>query len=319
MLTYLLLLLGFALLIKGADLLVIRASAIGKRMHLSDIVIGLTIVSFGTSLPELLVNIMASFSGSSELAIGNVLGSNVANILLILGAAAIVRPLPIMRNTYFVEIPFSLTATLLVAIFANYHLFEESGNLFISRIDGGLLLLFFSVFMTYIYYVSKQKSALPSVEEVQHKALGESLLYIFIGTIGLYIGGKWVVEGAVTIASELGMSQTFIGLTVVAIGTSLPELATSMIAASKGNTNIAVGNAVGSNIFNVLWILGLSAVIKPLQYFSISNFDIVIIILASTMLMMAVVIGRRPVISRWEGIWFLLTYTAYMIFLVTRG
>ncbi len=299
--------------------MVIGASAIGKRMHLSDIIIGLTIVSFGTSLPELLVNIMASFGGSSELAIGNVLGSNVANILLILGAAAIIRPLPIMRNTYIVEIPFSLTATLLVALFANYHLFEDSTNLFISRIDGGLLLLFFSIFMAYIYYVSKQHSTPPPVEEAKPTNLAKSMLYILAGIVGLYIGGKWVVDGAVVIAADLGMSQTFIGLTVVAIGTSLPELATSMLAASKGNTNIAVGNAVGSNIFNVLWILGLSAVIKPLQYFAISNFDIVIIILASTMLMMAVVIGRKPVISRWEGIWFLLTYSAYMIFLVNRG
>jgi len=302
--------------------LVQGASSIGKKFKLSPLIIGLTIVSFGTSLPELLVNIMASFGGSAELAIGNVFGSNVANVLLILGTTAIICPLPITRNTYFSEIPFSLVATLLVGFLANasietFGLAEE--GLLLSSFDGYVLLFFFTLFLGYVYIVSKQNQELVDDALVKEQTWVKSIGYIIIGIIGLFFGGQWVVDGAIEIAVIFGLSETFIGLTVVAIGTSLPELVTSIIAALKKNTDIAVGNAIGSNIFNLLWILGLSAVIKPLPFEVASNMDVFMIIIASTFLIMAVVIGRKPVISRWEGAWFVLAYMVYIVFLIQRG
>lgn len=304
-------------------MLVEGASSIGKRLGWPPIIIGLTIVSFGTSLPELLVNIVASFSGSSELAIGNVLGSNVANILLILGISAMITPLPINKNTYFSEVPFSLIATLLVGFLANVTLFNQvapNAPQFISRYDGFILLFFFAMFLGYVYVVSRQnKEEIQQGGEIRMMATGMSVIYILLGIVGLYFGGQWVVEGAIKIAVNLGMSESLVGLTIVAIGTSLPELVTSIMAATKSNTDIAVGNAVGSNIFNLLWILGISAVIKPLEFQVVSNSDIFMIIIASTMLILAVIIGKRTVISRWEGLWFFLAYIGYMVFLFQRG
>lgn len=320
---YLYFVIGFFILIKGADLLVDGASSIGKKLNLPNIIIGLTIVSFGTSLPELLVNLMASFSGSSQLAIGNVLGSNVANILLILGITAIIKPLPLTKSTYFSEIPFSLIATLLVGFLANATIFGEanpSDGLLISRYDGFVLLFFFFMFLAYVYVVAREnKEEINETEDIIVMSTGKSVIYIVLGMVGLYYGGQWVVDGAIHLATVFGMSQSFIGLTIVAIGTSLPELVTSIIAVRKNNTDIAVGNAVGSNIFNLLWILGLSATIKPLAFEVVSNSDIFMIIIASTMLILAVIIGKRTVISRWEGFWFFLAYVAYMVFLVMRG
>lgn len=319
---YVLFVVGFVVLIKGADLLVDGASSIGKRLKMPAIVIGLTIVSFGTSLPELLVNIFASFSGSSELAIGNVLGSNVANILLILGVSALITPLPINKNTYFSEVPFSLIATLLVGFLANVTLFNQvapNAPQYISRYDGLILLFFFVMFLGYVYVVSKQNKEELQEGDIRMISTGMSVIYILIGMVGLYFGGNWVVEGAISMATSFGMSESLVGLTIVALGTSLPELATSIMAALKKNTDIAVGNAVGSNIFNLLWILGISAVIKPLEFQVVSNDDIFMIIIASTMLILAVIIGKRTVISRWEGLWFVLAYIGYMIFLFNRG
>ncbi|MCB0494643.1 MAG: calcium/sodium antiporter [Cyclobacteriaceae bacterium] len=319
---YVLFVVGFVILIKGADMLVEGASSIGKRLGWPPIVIGLTIVSFGTSLPELLVNIFASFSGSSELAIGNVLGSNIANILLILGISAMIKPLPITRNTYFSEIPFSLIATLLVGFLANVTLFNQvapNAPQYISRYDGFILLFFFAMFLGYVYVVSKQNKDDIQATDIRMMSTGMSVIYIALGSVGLYFGGNWVVGGSIKIATYFGMSESLVGLTIVAIGTSLPELVTSIIATMKNDTDIAVGNAVGSNIFNLLWILGISAVIKPLEFQVVSNSDIFMIIIASTMLILAVIIGKRTAISRWEGLWFFLAYVAYMIFLFKRG
>ena len=320
---YVLFILGFVILIKGADLLVDGASSIGKKFKLSSLIIGLTIVSFGTSLPELLVNIVASFSGSAELAIGNVFGSNVANVLLILGVSAMICPLPITRNTYFSEIPFSLIATLLVGFLANASIelmgSNSNGMLHLSSFDGYVLLFFFALFLGYVYIISKQDSNIIDSGDIKEHTWNRSISYIIIGIAGLYFGGQWVVDGAIVLAKRFELSETFIGLTVVAIGTSLPELVTSIMAALKKNTDIAVGNAIGSNIFNLLWILGLSAVIKPLPFEVASNIDIFMIIIASTFLIMAVIIGRKPVISRWEGLWFVLAYIVYIVFLINRG
>ena len=319
---YVFFVIGFIILIKGADLLVDGASSIGKRLNLPSIVIGLTIVSFGTSLPELLVNLVASFGGNSELAIGNVLGSNVANILLILGITAMIKPLPLNKNTYFSEIPFSLIATLLVGFLANATVFNEAdpaAGLLLSRYDGFVLLFFFVMFLGYVYVVAKQNKEDIGETNITVMSTRKSVIQILIGMVGLFFGGQWVVEGAIDLAGIFGMSESFIGLTVVAIGTSLPELVTSIIAVRRNNIDIAVGNAIGSNIFNLLWILGISATIKPLSFGVVSNSDIFMIIIASTMLIMSVIIGKRAVISRWEGLWFFLAYIAYMVFLVLRG
>jgi len=319
MLVYILFIIGFALLIKGADLLVEGATSIGKKLNISSLVIGLTIVSFGTSLPELLVNLIASFNGSPNIGVGNVLGSNVANILLILGISALINPLPITKNTYFIEVPFSLTATLLVGFLANASLFGKGVDFVISQYDGFILLFFFVLFMGYVYIVSKQRKSEFSDQEFVEMSMTKSIGLIALGIVGLYFGGQWVVDGAVEVATVFGMSETFIGLTVIAIGTSLPELVTSCVAAFKKDTDIAVGNVVGSNIFNLLWILGLSASLKPIPYDVISNSDIFMIIASSTALILAVVIGKRPVISRWEGFFFLVAYVWYITFLIERG
>lgn len=319
MLTYILFIVGFVFLIKGADLLVDGATSIGKKFNVSSIIIGLTIVSFGTSLPELLVNLIASYKNTPDIGVGNVLGSNVANILLILGISALINPLPITKNTYFIEVPFSLTATLLVGFLANASLFNKTDDLAISRADGFVLLFFFFLFMGYVYIVSKQKKSEFNDEEFKEMAMSKSVGLIVLGMVGLYFGGQWVVDGAVKMARVFNMSETFIGLTIIAVGTSLPELVTSAVAAFKKDTDIAVGNVVGSNIFNLLWILGLSATIKSIPYDSISNSDIFMIIASSTALILAVVIGKRPVISRWEGFFFLIAYVWYIIFLIERG
>ncbi|MCC9167187.1 calcium/sodium antiporter [Pontibacter harenae] len=320
MLVYILFIIGFFFLIKGADMLVDGASSIAKRYGLSDMVVGLTIVSFGTSLPELIINILSSAQGQSELAIGNVFGSNVANLLLILGIASLICPLPIKRNTILTEIPFSLIATLLVGFLANTTLFGEREGLYISRSDGAILLFFFVMFMAYIYNITKtNKDEIKDDDDTPVMPMGKALLFIAIGMVGLFLGGNWIVEGAVAIAQSFGMSESFIGLTVVAIGTSLPELVTSAMAAYRRNIDIAVGNVVGSNIFNLLWILGISAVINPLPFDVLSNPDISMMILASTLLILTLPIGKKNAIDRWNGILFLLLYVGYIVFLVYRG
>lgn len=318
---YLLLLIGFALLIKGADWLVKGATAIASRFGVSDLIIGLTIVSMGTSLPELIISVIASAEGSSGLAIGNVLGSNIANILLILGVTAIICDLPVHRNTILSELPFSLAAALLVGFLANASLGYETGqDLMISRLDGVAILFFFFLFMVYILVIARedQRNRTDEIPEV-HPPLASNLLLIAAGIASLFFGGKWVVDGAVYIAGIFGMSETFIGLTVVALGTSLPELVTSVMAALKKNTDIAVGNAIGSNIFNLLWILGISAVIRPLPFNVASNVDILVVIASTCLIFLALIMGRRLTIKRVEGIAFLLAYLAYLVFVVIRG
>lgn len=320
MLLYFLFIVGFVFLIKGADILVSGSSAIAKRYGLSDMVVGLTIVSFGTSLPELIINIMSSLQGQTELAIGNVFGSNVANLLLILGITALICPLPIKRNTILTEIPFSLIATLLVGFLANAALIDNRQELYISRTDGGILLFFFVLFMAYIYNIARtNKDEVIPDEETEDMSLNKAIIYIILGVIGLFLGGKWVVEGAVYTAQSLGLSESFIGLTVVAIGTSLPELVTSAMAAYRRNIDIAVGNVVGSNIFNLLWILGISALISPLPFDVVSNYDIAMMIVASTLLIITMPIGKKNTIDRWNGVMFLLVYIGYIVFLVQRG
>ncbi len=317
MITYSLFFIGFVALIKGADWLVAGASSLAARLGVSALVIGLTIVAFGTSAPELIVNLLASYNGNTDIAIGNILGSNIANILLILGISAIIYPLSVSRGTAWREIPFALLAVIVIGLMANDVLFDGSSVSAITRIDGLLLIAFFSIFLYYIFNLAKGGNADEEAPEVY--SYPKSIGLILAGLTGLVIGGKWIVDGAVTFASSLGVSEALIGLTVVAVGTSLPELATSAVAAYRHNVDIAVGNIIGSNIFNIFWILGISAIISPLPFAEALQTDLLITILVTIALFLALFVGKRHVIERWQGVLFVVTYVVYIIYLITRG
>lgn len=308
---------GIALVIFSATWLVDGASSLAKRYGIPDLVIGLTIVAFGTSAPELTVNIFSALEGSTAIAIGNVLGSNIANIFLIAGLAAIITPLVIQKNTTWKEIPLSLLAAVVLGILANDQLIDNNpvGN-FISRIDGLILLCFFIIFMVYTIEISRNQEA--TEEEIILIPIWKSVLFIAVGLLGLYFGGKFLVEGAISLAGQLGMSEKLIGLTIVAVGTSTPELATSIIAAYKKKADIAIGNIVGSNIFNIFFILGITSLIQPLPFEASMNFDIAVTILASFLLFLTtIVLGRRKVVKA-EGIIFLLIYVGFIVYSVYR-
>ena len=321
MLVYILFVVGFVLLIKGADWLVSGSASVAKKYNISDLVIGLTIVSMGTSMPELIVNILASTSGASEIAIGNVVGSNIANILLILGVAAFIYPLAIKESTVMSQIPFSIIAILLVAFAANAPIFNPDYSLMISRLDGVVFILFFALFMVYIIKLARVGRA-DMIEEAPDKVLpmGKSILFVLLGMVGLFLGGKWVVDGAIKIAEQFGLSQNLIGLTIVAIGTSLPELVTPAMAAYRKNTDIAVANVIGSNIFNLLWVLGISAMISPMKYDPVVNTDIIVLLVATCLIIFSLMTGRaKNQIGKPTGIFFLACYIAYAAFLIYRG
>jgi len=319
-LPWLLLLAGLVLLVKGADFLVSGASAIARRLDISDLVIGLTVVAFGTSTPELFVNITASLQGNTGIAIGNVLGSNIANILLILGVSALIFPLAVSRGTVWREIPFSLLAALALGILANDHLLDGLAASDISRSDGLVFLLFFAIFLYYSASIARSGSSPDTgATAPEAKSIPTAILLVLGGLAGLALGGKWIVDGAVHLAETLGMSEALVGLTIVAVGTSLPELATSAMAAYRRNVDIAVGNVVGSCIFNIFFVLGISAVVKPLAFQSAGNLDIGMVILASLILFLAMFTGRRRSLDRWEGGLLLVVYAAYLAFLVYRG
>lgn len=315
MLTYILFIIGFALLIKGADLLVDGASSIAKKLKISAIVIGLTIVAFGTSMPELIVNIFASAKGNTDIAIGNILGSNIANILLILGISAIIYPLATKRNTVWKEIPLSLLAAVILGVMANDMLIDGAGFSGLTKIDGIVFIAFFVIFLYYTFGISKISGEADDANIKQHGYL-KSSLYIIGGLLALIIGGKWIVDGAVKIAELFNVSQSLIGLTIVAVGTSLPELATSAIAAYKKQTDIAIGNVVGSNIFNIFWILGVSSLIRPLPFNANSTIDILMTIFASIILFVIMFVGKKHTVERWQGALMITIYIGYITFLV---
>jgi len=315
MLTYILFIVGFMLLIKGADLLVDGASSIAKKLKISAIVIGLTIVAFGTSMPELIVNIFASVGGNTDIAIGNILGSNIANILLILGISAIIYPLATKKNTVWKEIPLSLLAAILLGVMANDMLIDGAGFSGLTRIDGIILIAFFIIFLYYTFGIAKVSGEASDTGIKQFGYL-KSAVYIICGLAGLAIGGKWIVDGAVKIAELFNVSQSLIGLTIVAVGTSLPELATSAIAAYKKQTDIAIGNVVGSNIFNIFWILGVSSIIRPLPFNANSAVDILMTVFASLILFVIMFIGKKHTVERWQGALMVMIYIGYVGFLI---
>ncbi|UCF82706.1 MAG: calcium/sodium antiporter [Desulfobacteraceae bacterium] len=306
-------------MIKGADFLVDGASSIARRLDVSDLVIGLTVVAFGTSTPELFVNIIASIKGNTDIAIGNVFGSNISNVLLILGVSAIIYPLSVTKGTVWKEIPLSLLAALLLGILANDHLIDKRDLSALTRIDGLVFLSFFIIFLYYSFSIAKRIEGMEDHVPAKQYGFAKSVLLVFSGLIGLSVGGKWIVDGAVHLATSFGMSESLVGLTIVAVGTSLPELATSAMAAHKRNVEIAVGNVVGSNIFNVFFVLGISSVVKPLPFQTKNNIDVGMVILASILLFLSMFTGRKRSLDRWEGIIFLALYAGYIVFLITQG
>ena len=318
-LAYVLFGIGFVFLIKGADFLVDGASSIARRTNVSDLVIGLTVVAFGTSTPELFVNIVASLKGNADIAIGNILGSNIANIFLILGVSSLIYPLSVGKGTVWKEIPLSLMAAMLLGVMANDRWIDKATVSGLTRIDGLVFIAFFIIFLYYSFSIAKRVEGMEEHMPSKEHGWRKSFLLVVIGLAGLSLGGKWIVDGAVHMALSLGMSESLVGLTIVAVGTSLPELATSAMAAYRKNVEIAVGNVVGSNIFNIFFVLGISSTIKPLPFHSKSNTDISVVILASILLFISMFTGKKRRMDRWEGALFVLFYMIYIVFLIRQG
>jgi len=320
MLTYILFIIGFFILIKGATFLVDGAASIAKRFKISNIVIGLTIVALGTSTPEFIINIFASVQGNTEIAIGNILGSTIANILLILGISSIIYPLATRSNTVWKEIPLSLLAAILLGVLVNDVRIDNGVFAGLTRIDGIVLLSFFIIFIYYTFGISKiDEQDTVEADDVKELSYLKSAIYIVSGLLGLMLGGKWIVDGAVKIAELFHVSQSLIGLTIVAIGTSLPELATSAMAAYKKQSDIAIGNVVGSNIFNIFWVLGFSALIRPLPFSVNNDLDILVTIVSSALLFFIMFVGKKHTIEKWQGILMVAMYVAYIIYLIIKG
>lgn len=315
--TILFLIIGLAILILGAEGLVRGAASIAKKAGISPLIIGLTVVAFGTSAPELIVNLIAATKGSADIAIGNIIGSNIANILLILGIATIIYPLSVKNSTVWKEIPFALLAVVLVYTMGNDALFDNSNFNAITRTDGFSLIAIFAIFMFYIFGIAKKDKE--QQEGVKTYSWPISATLTIAGLALLFWGGQLLVNNAIILARLAGLSEALIGLTIVAIGTSLPELATSVTAAIHRHDDIAVGNIVGSNIFNVFWILGLTGTILQLPFSPAVNFDVLISVIATLLLFVFMFIGTRQKLNRWQGILFVLMYVVYLGYLINRG
>ena len=310
----LLVILGFVGLIYGANWLVDGASSLAKKNNISDLVIGLTIVAFGTSAPELVVNSVASADGFSDIVLGNIIGSNNFNLFIILGIASLVFPIAVQNSTAKGEIPISLLIALVVLAFANDFFLGE--NTFISRTDAVILLLLFGGFLYYIF--TQLKSERPEEIDVAAHSNIKIFILILVGFIGLVFGGKLVVDNAVTIATELGVSQKIIALTIIAAGTSLPELVTSLVAALKKNSDIAIGNVIGSNIFNLLLVLPISSLINPIHYNANFNQDLWILAGGTVFVILAILTGKTRSINRLQGFILLSSYLGYTVYLVAK-
>ncbi len=321
---YVYLIVGLALILFGASWLTDGASALARRWGVSDLVIGLTIVAFGTSAPELVISIVSALNGNSGIAIGNVVGSNIFNILMITGCTALVMPLGVGRSTLSKEIPLVILSSLVLWFCSADMLIDGASENVVSRADGLVLLAFFLIFMRYTFSIARDKpaDAVPKSATVRPMKAGISVLYVVAGLAGLVFGGQGFVKGASGIASSLGVSDAVIGLTIVAAGTSLPELATSIVAAIKKNPGIAIGNVVGSSIFNAFFIMGAAATISPMKVEGISTIDYAVLIGASLLLyIFGQAFGQRT-IRRWEGAVMAICFVLYTVWLVvsaTRG
>ena len=313
-----LIVLGLAVLIIGAEGLVRGSASIARRLNVSNLVIGLTVVAFGTSAPELIVNILAVLSGSADISIGNIVGSNIFNILLVLGVASIIFPLTVKSSTVWNEIPFALLAMILLFVLGNDSLLDGADFNAITRTDGISLIAIFAIFLFYMVRLAKTDTSENS-ESIRMYSWSVSVVFTIAGLAGLFFGGKILVENAITLARMAGLSELFIGLTIVAIGTSLPELATSIVAAIHKHPDIAVGNIVGSNIFNVFWVLGLTGIFLQLPFNPGTNIDILVAIGATCLLFLFMFSGINKKLDRWEGAVFIIMFLLYMFYLIKRG
>ncbi len=313
-----LLILGFALLVISANWLVDGSSTLARRLSIPDIIIGLTVVAFGTSAPELVVSLMSALNGEAALCFTNVLGSNMINIYIILGISAMIYPLTCARNTLKYEIPISMYAAIIVILLSAECLFhsDNSSTIAIDRIDGCILLLLFCAFLAYTIFQGRKNNTPKESDHTPPKALWKSIALILIGLIGLIVGGKLIVDNAILIAISFHVPTEIIGVTIVAFGTSLPELATSAVAAWKKNADIAIGNVIGSNIFNIFMIVGISSVISPLTVYNNLLIDSLMAMAASAILLVFIASNKRKRITRWHGITLVLVYVGYLIWLI---
>lgn len=313
-LSVVLIIIGFVLLIVGADILVDGSSGIAKKFHIPEIIIGLTIVSIGTSMPELFVSITSALDGYSDMAIGNIIGSNLCNLLLILGLSATIKPVVFKKETRLYEIPMCLLVTIVLMYFCN----SQGG---ISRLEAVILLVLFCAFIGYTIYMGRKESKKEIVEiqtEEKKNSILKNIVFVLLGIFSLKFGGDLVVDNAVNVARYFNWSEKLISLTILAVGTSLPELVTSVTAAVKGNSDIAIGNIIGSNIFNILLIIGVSAFITPITYNFSYNFDFSVLIASSIILAIFPFIPPKDKMSRFNGIVYLFIYVAYLTILFVK-
>jgi cation:H+ antiporter len=319
MIEYFLLIIGLFLLLKSADYLVDGSTALAQKFRVSPLIIGLTIVAFGTSLPELVVNIFSAITGNSQIAFGNILGSNIANTLLILGVMVILATIQITSSTVWKEIPFALLGVTVLLLFSLRQPLENGLGGFLTFTDGAILLLFFAIYIYYVFEMAK-KDRVSIKSDIQKSSMSTTRITVSIlgGLVGLYFGGNWTVDGAVSIARNFGLSEYLISATIIAIGTSLPELITSVVAALKKNIDIAVGNIIGSNVFNIFWILGLTAVINPLQFSQAVQLDLFFLLFV-TVLLFPFILGSKHKLEKWQGFVFLALYVCYIAWVIMRG
>lgn len=316
---YILLIVGFLLLIKGADIFVDGASSIAKKLGIPPVIVGLTIVSIGTSAPELAVSIISSLQGSNEIAIGNVIGSNLFNTLMVLGVTTIVLPLIIKKDTMKVDFMINILVTFLLFILTFGKIFNNDN--IISRIDGLILAAICVIYMIFLIIKSKKTNISKISEDEKNIRMAKKIIAVVLGAVGIVLGGKLVVDSATNIAYSLGMSEKLVGLTIVAMGTSLPELVTSVVAATKGENDIALGNVLGSNIFNILLILGVSSAIKPIPVAQNLIVDFVFLLCVSIFIFALIIFskGKEKKLTRIEGIVLVVLYIGYIIYIINRN
>lgn len=314
---YILILIGFLLLIKGADVFVSGSSSIAKKLNVPSLIIGLTIVAFGTSAPEAAVSITAALKGNNDMAIANVVGSNIFNLLAVIGVASMIKPIKVQKSTILKEFPFLILGTVVLLILAHDTKFQDYSINSLTRADGLMFLALFSIFMYYLIEMAiTSKEEMELDESTDIMPMGKSIIFSVLGVIGIIIGSQIVVDAASGIAISWGMSQNLVGLTIVSIGTSLPEFVTSVVAAKKGESDIAIGNVVGSNIFNIFFVLGISSTIHQIQVQPIVFVDMLVMILITIILYILATTKRT--INKGEGLFCVILYAMYMIFIITR-
>lgn len=317
LITYILFAIGIYLLIKSADWIIDGSSSLAKKLGVSSLIIGLTVVAFGTSLPELIVNIFAAIKGAGEISFGNIIGSNISNILLILGITAVISNIKLKSETIWKQIPFALLASFIFFALVSKNLLNGTP---LTWGDGLVLLSIFAIFIYYVFETAaKDKKKHIGFPKGSNETNLRIISKLTFGIVGIYLGGKWVVEGAILMASQLGLSEFLISATIIAIGTSLPELVVSIVAVLRKNVDLAVGNIIGSNIFNILWVFGIIPFIAPIAIPSFVIFDIGIMFLATLLLFILMFVGKKHGLNRRGGIILILFYVAYIAYIIARG